>query len=58
MPRFLVHETAIHLIDVFRFLFGEVATVTALLRRLNPVVAGEDLGLFVLDMVDGYALHF
>jgi predicted dehydrogenase len=58
MPRFLIHETAIHLIDVFRFLFGEVETVTALLRRLNPVVAGEDSGLFVLDMVTGVRCVF
>ncbi|MGL5448661.1 MAG: Gfo/Idh/MocA family protein [Rhabdaerophilum sp.] len=53
MPRFLVHETAIHLIDVFRSLFGEASQVTALLRRLNPAIAGEDSGLFVLDMADG-----
>ncbi|WP_144183846.1 Gfo/Idh/MocA family protein [Elioraea rosea] len=42
MPRFLVHETIIHLIDVFRFLFGEVAGVFARLRRLNPAIVGED----------------
>lgn len=53
MPRFLVHETAIHLIDIFRFLFGEAQTVTALLRQINPAIAGEDAGLFVLDMADG-----
>lgn len=53
MPRFLIHETAIHLIDVFRSLFGEAAAVTALLRRLNPAISGEDSGLFVLDMADG-----
>lgn len=53
MPRFLVHETAIHLIDVFRSLFGEATSVTALLRRLNPAIAGEDSGLFVLDMAKG-----
>lgn len=53
MPRFLVHETAIHLIDVFRSLFGEARSVTALLRQLNPAIAGEDSGLFVLDMENG-----
>lgn len=53
MPRFLIHETAIHLIDVFRSLFGDPIAVTALLRRLNPAIAGEDSGLFVLDMADG-----
>jgi predicted dehydrogenase len=42
MPRFLVHETIIHLIDVFRMLFGEVAGVFARLRRLNPAIRGED----------------
>jgi D-apiose dehydrogenase len=53
MPRFLVHETAIHLIDVFRSLFGEPEAVTALLRRLNPAINGEDSGLFILDMANG-----
>lgn len=53
MPRFLVHETAIHLIDVFRFLLGEVANVYADLRKLNPVIAGEDAGLILLGMADG-----
>jgi predicted dehydrogenase len=42
MPRFLVHETIIHLIDVFRFLFGEVTGVFARLRTLNPAIVGED----------------
>ncbi|WP_372622790.1 Gfo/Idh/MocA family protein [Falsiroseomonas sp.] len=42
MKRFLVHETVIHLIDVFRFIFGEVAGVFARLRRLNPAIVGED----------------
>lgn len=58
MPRLLIHETAIHLIDVFRALFGEPAAVTGLLRRLNPVIAGEDSGLFVLDMQNGVRCVF
>ncbi|MEM8665369.1 MAG: Gfo/Idh/MocA family oxidoreductase, partial [Pseudomonadota bacterium] len=33
MPRFLVHETAIHFVDTFRYLFGEPETVYADLRR-------------------------
>lgn len=53
MPRFLVHETAIHLIDVFRFLFGEAEAVFAALRKLNPAIAGEDAGLIMLDMANG-----
>jgi len=44
MARFLVHETAIHFIDTFRFLLGEPDTVYADLVRLNPAIAGEDAG--------------
>jgi predicted dehydrogenase len=49
MPRFLVVETAIHLIDTFRYLMGEVDAVTARLRRMNPAIAGEDAGYIVFE---------
>jgi predicted dehydrogenase len=49
MPRFLVHETGIHMVDVFRYLAGEVTGVFARLRRLNPCIAGEDAGYVVFD---------
>ncbi|WP_417514443.1 Gfo/Idh/MocA family protein [Minwuia sp.] len=45
MKRFLIHETGIHFIDTFRYLMGEVGEVFADLRRLNPVIAGEDAGI-------------
>ena len=53
MERFLVHETAIHWIDTFRFLMGEVVAVTALLRRLNPAIAGEDAGYIAFEFAGG-----
>jgi len=53
MDRFLVHETAVHYIDVFRSLFGEAKSVFADLRRLNPQIAGEDSGVIMLDFEDG-----
>ncbi|MSU90529.1 gfo/Idh/MocA family oxidoreductase [Rhodobacteraceae bacterium 2CG4] len=53
MPRFLIHETGIHLIDVFRFLFGAPAGVYADLRRVNPVIVGEDAALVILDLAGG-----
>lgn len=53
MPRFWVHETAVHFIDTFRFLCGEVSSVSALLRRLNPAIAGEDAGLITLGFANG-----
>ena len=44
MPRLLVHETGIHFVDTFRYLAGEIVECSASLRRLNPVIAGEDSG--------------
>ncbi len=52
-PRLLVYETAVHWIDTFRFLLGEVTTVYARLRRLNPVIRGEDSGQLVLGFASG-----
>jgi D-apiose dehydrogenase len=52
MPQLLVRETAVHFIDSFRFLMGEVQAVSARLRRLNPVIAGEDSGLIVFEFDD------
>jgi D-apiose dehydrogenase len=49
MKRFFVHETAIHFIDSFRFLFGEITSVSAVLRRLNPVIASA--------LIDGNRLN-
>ena len=53
MERFLIHETGIHFIDTFRFLAGEVDRVHAVLRRLNPAIAGEDCGLLVFEFASG-----
>lgn len=53
MPKFLVHETAIHWIDLFRAMFGEPDGVYADLRRLNPAITGEDAGVILLDYADG-----
>jgi predicted dehydrogenase len=52
MERFLVHETAIHFIDVFRFLLGEPLAVMARLVRLNPAIKGEDSGIILLEFED------
>jgi len=55
MPRLLVVETAIHWIDTFRFLMGEIDAVYARLRKVNPVIAGEDAGYIVFEFVSGAA---
>ncbi|WP_245748370.1 Gfo/Idh/MocA family protein [Neolewinella agarilytica] len=53
MPRLLMFETGIHFIDVLRFLGGEVSTVFAKMRTLNPVIAGEDAAIVLLDFASG-----
>ena len=52
MLQLLVRETAVHCIDSFRFLMGEVVAVSARLRRLNPAITGEDAGLIVFEFDD------
>ncbi len=53
MPRFLIHETGVHWIDVFRFLLGDPLAVYADLRQVNPVLAGEDAGFVLFDHPGG-----
>ncbi len=53
MPRLLIFETGVHFIDTFRYLGGDIAAVYAILRRLNPVIAGEDTGLVVFEFASG-----
>ncbi|MEO1091477.1 MAG: Gfo/Idh/MocA family oxidoreductase [Pseudomonadota bacterium] len=53
MERFLVRETAVHVVDLLRALLGEVVAVSARLRQLNPVIRGEDSGMILLEFADG-----
>lgn len=58
MDRFLVHETAVHWIDTFRFLLGDIQAVYADLRKMNPVIAGEDAGYIIFDFDQGVRAIF
>jgi len=58
MPRFLVHETAVHWVDTFRFFLGEPESIFADLRQLNPVIAGEDAGHILFYYRDGVRAMF
>jgi predicted dehydrogenase len=55
MERFLVHETAIHFIDTYRYILGEIDAVLAWLRRVNPAIAGEDAGSILFRFASGAA---
>jgi predicted dehydrogenase len=52
-PKLLVYETGVHFIDTFRYLLGEVTEVYANLRRLNPVIRGEETGQIFIKFAGG-----
>lgn len=58
MPRFLIHETGVHWVDTFRYLLGPPEAVYADLRRVNPVIAGEDAGFVIFDHANGVRAVF
>jgi len=49
MPKLIVYEWGIHLVDVMRYLFGDVERVYARMSRISPLVQGEDMALVVLE---------
>ena len=53
MERFLIHETAIHFIDLYRFLFGKIDSVFANLTKLNTNIKGEDAAYVLFNFENG-----
>jgi predicted dehydrogenase len=53
MPRLLFYETAIHQIDTFRSLFGEITELRAIRGTVREDIAGEDIGAAVLRSESG-----
>ena len=51
--RFIIEDLGIHILDIARFLFGDVATATARTRRVNPAIRGEDVATILLDHENG-----
>ncbi|MGI3900180.1 MAG: Gfo/Idh/MocA family protein [Janthinobacterium lividum] len=47
--RFIIEDLGIHSLDVARYLFGDVAGLTARTRRVNPAIRGEDVATMLLD---------
>ena len=39
--RFIIEDLGIHILDIARFLFGDVARLTARTRRVNPAIAAR-----------------
>jgi len=63
--RFIIEDLGIHIIDIARFLLGDVATLSATIQRVNPRIRGEDVATLLMchqggatSVVDcSYAAH-
>jgi predicted dehydrogenase len=53
MPNLILYEWGIHLVDVLRFLFGDIGHVYARTSRVSPLVQGEDMALVILEFENG-----
>jgi predicted dehydrogenase len=53
MPMLLMYEMGIHFIDTFRYLVDEIAALRCSMRRVNPVIAGEDCAVIELSFRNG-----
>ena len=53
MERLLVYETAVHFLDTFRFLGGDLQSVFCQTNRINPVICGEDYALIQVSFRSG-----
>ena len=49
MPKLILYEFGIHLVDIFRFLFGEPTRLYAVSRRRSPLIQGEDHVILMLE---------
>ncbi|MBN1535504.1 MAG: Gfo/Idh/MocA family oxidoreductase [Anaerolineales bacterium] len=50
MEKLIVFEWGIHLIDVMRFLFGEVKNIYARMDHVSPICSGEDRAIINLEV--------
>lgn len=51
--RFIIEDLGIHALDIARFLFGDVASITTRTTRVNPRIRGEDVATMLLDHDSG-----
>ncbi|SDA96672.1 Gfo/Idh/MocA family protein [Mesorhizobium qingshengii] len=51
--RFIIEDLGIHILDIARFLLGDVSTITARTARINQAIAGEDVATMLMDHASG-----
>src|SRR5262245_30141565 len=58
MPRLLIYESLVHILDTFRFLDGELRVTECQTRRVNPAIVGEDWAEIRVVFAGGHATGF
>ena len=51
--RFIIEDLGIHILDIARALFGDVARISATKRRINQSIRGEDVATMFLEHTGG-----
>ena len=51
--RFIVEDLGIHVLDIARFLFGDVDSLSATIARVNPSINGEDVATVLMSHASG-----
>ncbi len=51
--RFIIEDLGIHILDIARAFFGDVARISATTRRVNPAIKGEDVATMLLSHETG-----
>lgn len=51
--RFIIEDLGIHILDITRALFGDVARISATTTRINPAIRGEDVATMLLAHESG-----
>jgi predicted dehydrogenase len=62
LQRLIIDETLVHHIDTARFLFGDISSIYAETRKLNPIIRGDDQAILtarhddnMLGTIDGHS---
>jgi len=53
LDKFIITDMGSHILDVTRYLFGEVNTLWCQTRSVSPGIRGEDLAVVTLEMKNG-----
>jgi len=53
LDRFIISDLGVHVLDMSRYLFGDVAHIYCQTQKINPSIKGEDVANILLTMKSG-----